>query len=783
MNKALADERGAETPGGIALIKRTIDPLAKAIENAVAEMETGKPGRRAVALKYLKDFPADVAAYLTIKVVVSAAMRQAPLTSTATAVGAAIQDELRLAAFEDEKPGLYKLIDRRLKERGAAPDHSMTVFVYTANKFEMDLPKMSPGERVNLGMKLIDLFIQTTGFAEIHTYRKKGRKYRTQAIIRHTDKVSEWITDRNIRAEFLRPYYLPTVIPPRPWTGLFNGGYHTGALSALPLVKNVSKAQLKLLEQADLSVVLEGINAIQDTPWRINTRILDIMQSVWDRGVEIAMPQREDKPLPAKPIDIDSNLVALREWKNDARSVYENNAKTKAKRLAIEMMLSAADDLRNDPEIYFPHQLDFRGRAYAIPIALNPQGPDHSRALLSLAKGDPIDTPRAAGWLAIQGANLWGYDKVNFEDRIGWVEERHDRILATAKDPFSDLWWTEADGGKTAWQFLSWIFDYAGFLTQGYGYVSSFVIYQDGSCNGLQHFSAMLRDAVGGCAVNLIPSDKPNDIYQTVADRVNERLEGGEYEAGWMADLWKRFGITRKITKRPVMVLPYGGTYRSCFEYVREAVQKEITSGKENPFGGQLHEATSLLSSTVWKSIADVVVAARSAMDWLQQVARVATKHGITLHWTTPSGFVAYQGYREIRSHRVKTRLQGSIVYTASIEAEGSRLDSRRQQLGISPNFVHSMDAAAMMLTIALARHNGVTQFAMVHDSYGTTAAKMDMLSQCIREAFADMYLEHDVLEEFLRQLPPEVQAECPPIPPKGTLDIEAVRKSDFFFA
>ena len=38
----------------------------------------------------------------------------------------------------------------------------------------------------------------------------------------------------------------------------------------------------------------------------------------------------------------------------------------------------------------------------------------------------------------------------------------------------------------------------------------------DGSCNGLQNFSAMLRDEVGGKAVNLIPSDKPQDVYMEV---------------------------------------------------------------------------------------------------------------------------------------------------------------------------------------------------------------------------------------------------------------------------
>jgi DNA-directed RNA polymerase len=150
------------------------------------------------------------------------------------------------------------------------------------------------------------------------------------------------------------------------------------------------------------------------------------------------------------------------------------------------------------------------------------------------------------------------------------------------------------------------------------------------------------------------------------------------------------------------MVLPYGGTFRSCMAYVREAVAEKIAGGKENPFGDQLGKATGFLSKLVWESIGDVVVAARTAMDWLQKCARVAAKHKVPLTWTTPSGFVAYQAYKDYAHRRVKTKLQGSIV-KLSLQEDGDKIDADRQALGISPNFVHSMDASAMMLTIDMA--------------------------------------------------------------------------------
>jgi DNA-directed RNA polymerase len=71
-------------------------------------------------------------------------------------------------------------------------------------------------------------------------------------------------------------------------------------------------------------------------------------------------------------------------------------------------------------------------------------------------------------------------------------------------------------------------------------------------------------------------------------------------------------------------------------------------------------------------------------------------------------------------------------------------------------------------------------------DSYGTHACDTDTLAECLREAFIEQYSQ-DVLENFrkevLDQLPVELRAEVPPVPPKGTLDLEAVKESRYFFA
>ena len=43
--------------------------------------------------------------------------------------------------------------------------------------------------------------------------------------------------------------------------------------------------------------------------------------------------------------------------------------------------------------------------------------------------------------------------------------------------------------------------------------------FKDGSCNGLQHYTALGRDLKGAVGVNLVPSEVPQDIYTTVLER------------------------------------------------------------------------------------------------------------------------------------------------------------------------------------------------------------------------------------------------------------------------
>ena len=172
-------------------------------------------------------------------------------------------------------------------------------------------------------------------------------------------------------------------------------------------------------------------------------------------------------------------------------------------------------------------------------------------------------------------------------------------------------------------------------------------------------------------------------------------------------------------------------------------------------------------------------------MDWLRGVAKVVAANDLPISWMTPSGLPVLQSYREVLGKRYDFDIEGKR-FRMRLTVEGDKLDRARQSSGISTNFVHSLDAAHMCRTVAYCLEVGVTQFAMIHDSYGTHAADADTLAYQLRRAFVDQY-QGNVLEDFRSQLvsglTEELAKKIPPIPTMGNLEIEAIMDSQYFFA
>lgn len=786
-----AKEKGQEanTVYGMELAKRAVTPLSDAVTTYLTT-----PGKnRAVAYRLLQGSNPDVVAYLAVKAVLNSVTKRDPMQRVAVRIAGDIETELRFQLFRGKNKALWSVIKRDLDTRVHSLHRRRLILCHCMQKAAVHDPELEwaawcDSDKYHVGAVLLDLLIASTQLVELHTYNTTAKKTSAKVEVRATPATLAWIEGKLSRCELMSPLHLPMIVPPKPWTSPSDGGYLT-QVTARPnrLVKSHNQNYLDELQHQEMPVLYSAVNAIQATPWRINTAVLDVLRVLWDagRGVD-TLPARLDTPLPPKPHDIATNKPACKEWSRAASKVYEHNAKLQSKRISLCKMLYIAEKFSKEEAIYFPHQLDFRGRLYAVPSYLTPQGDDVAKGLLTFAGGKPIGV-QGVWWLKIHLANTFGVDKCSLEGRVQWTDDHLHQILATAHDPLRDLWWHDAD---KPWQFLAACLEFRGYTLEGVTYSSTLPVSVDGTCNGLQNFSAMLRDEVGGAATNLTPSDTPQDIYRAVADaaRLRVRVDAADVwnDKCLVAQRWLQFGFDRSATKRPVMVLPYGGTQYSGRAYIYDHILERRVDGDVTPWPeDEDFRYAAYLAGHVWRAIGGVVVAAVSAMQWLQVVASIAAKDGLPVHWTTPVGFPVLQAYKETKSRRVNTMLGGVLVKSV-LRSDLETLDAQRQKSSISPNFVHSMDAAALMLCVRRCLDVGLTHFGMVHDSYGTLAADMDQMAVCLRTAFVELY-QHDVLEEFrasiVAGLSEEHAALVPPVPPKGSLDVAGVNQSRYFFA
>ena len=97
-------------------------------------------------------------------------------------------------------------------------------------------------------------------------------------------------------------------------------------------------------------------------------------------------------------------------------------------------------------------------------------------------------------FLSMHGANTFGEDKLSFIDKHLLILEMTDKIIDCASNPLdSDALWHTADD---PWNFLAFCFEWKDYCESPSTFKSHLSIAMDGSCNGLQHLSAMFLDEV-----------------------------------------------------------------------------------------------------------------------------------------------------------------------------------------------------------------------------------------------------------------------------------------------
>ncbi len=596
----------------------------------------------------------------------------------------------------------------------------------------------SLARQIALGGTLLELAMDTTGLFTKNLKCLGMDLEKKTAILVLTQLGQEWLSmrqaerrDRLHHAGTLAvPINQPTIVEPKPWKELRNGGYFKTP-SILVKRNNENFISDDLYDFEQIPEVLDAVNSLQNTSWRVNERLFDIYRAYWDR------------------YDC-RDLLFLHA---DAEQCAEAQ-------LAVETKIDTCQSLVGR-SFYFPFQLDFRGRIYPVPQVINNQADDVTRALIEFAQPEPVDN-NSEFWTAIHVANVYGKDKLTLDERYLWCYDNRQHIESLVQDPARQLdFW---HGAAEPWAFLAATFAWTD-IRKGSRY-SNLPIHADGRYNGLQHLSAMGRDEDSARAVNVVATNKPEDIYQRVAEKLAEII--ARDDSPW-ANYWNG-KIDRSIVKKPVMTTPYGVTPEGIKRQMKLAARQHAPTT----------QALIYLRDKARIALSEAMSGPTAVKEWLQLVARILAKEDQPLIWTAPSGFRVMQDYRKPLFKRLTTKTF-TVRYFLPV-SEDRPINRRKQELGVIANFVHSMDAAHLVKVVNKLNSEGVSHVSVIHDSFGVHARHVQTMNKVIREEFRDIY-KKPILDLFLWEQIDRTGIDLPRFDAYGSLDIDDVLDSDYFFS
>lgn len=373
---------------------------------------------------------------------------------------------------------------------------------------------------------------------------------------------------------------------------------------------------------------------------------------------------------------------------------------------------------------YFPVTMDSRGRMYYRGGLLSPQGTDFCKAAFQFANPAPLGDDGLHA-IFVHTANMLGFDKLPLTQRIRTIQQFIDDGSFGSITDHADVAakWPNADVFQATVAILEIIHILASGATD-----SALVCHQDGTCNGLQHMSAITKNRETAITVNCVESswdDVPADIYGIVADAA---LEANGLSEDAQALILK-YG--RSMAKNPVMITGYGAGE----ETVKANTAKYLAEKGENPaFGEEIGAAyVSALDAN-----AGAVRALTGAVK--ARVARALELGVQKYQWTTADGFVATTEYRDIECNRVRAGVFNALVRNM----HPAPLDIVKTTGAMAPNFIHSIDATHLRMVVNDCDHDLVT----VHDSIGSHAGTYFATAKSIREQFVQVH-QYDALDNL----------------------------------
>ncbi len=221
---------------GQVLIQSGLEPMNKAINKYFIEAFDGHAKRYATEATLLakclpiKEVQNDnderwaSLSFISLKAVLDSITVSSTQTKAVLKIAGAVEDEARLLYFRESDNKTYSQTKEWLKTKNNYR-HKRKVFQYAMNKHQLEYAGWSKEEKVKLGKLLLELLASTTGFVKLtRTYTLKNKSI---VYVQATDKTMEWIEQKKIHAEILKPFREPMLVKPKTWDeNPYSGGYY-----------------------------------------------------------------------------------------------------------------------------------------------------------------------------------------------------------------------------------------------------------------------------------------------------------------------------------------------------------------------------------------------------------------------------------------------------------------------------------------------------------------------------------------------------------------------------
>jgi len=574
------------------------------------------------------------------------------------------------------------------------------------------------------------------------------------------------------------------------------------------LIKGWDKEYISLFNDNDMrsSPFVKGINTIQQTAWGINQDVLEAVK----RQFNTILYEEGEMPEEGDPSEVKIALSKLikddnaetQEAYNEATRKWNKKLlvlRARSKNYALKTILNKAEVIGTSVFWQFA-DCDYRGRLYFLEPYLNFQGNDLARGLMMFADGKPIGE-EGIKWLAIHTATCYnqsyeidkipdwvtadykGYleseglrsisvDKMSLQDRARWTYNNLVLINSTAQQGLIH--------GEKPFSFLAACIEMIHVQNDGAEHITFLPIPIDGSNNGWQHLAAISKDQQAGELVSLVDTEIQSDFYVKVAKELHNVVKEEENtRLITLIETMPMRDIRKGIAKRAAMTRAYScGAKRMSVSMYADCYKEGYT----DKYGITMIDCIGL-SQYIIKAIDRVCPGPLATMAFLQEAAvhqvgyrKEIDDKNVHLQWWTPSEFLVI--YQRNRQEAIKHR--GRIA-GKQIKHVG-RVDTHVPDIGayisgISPNFIHSQDAAHLMLVAS----DWEGSFGAVHDSFSTHACDVDKLGQLVRDYFVRLYDYENFFTEIKEALlsePEGFEAEVP----IGSLNVNDVYDSKYFF-